>query len=361
MMISTPFPLQFAPVSYDFIDQALAQAGGEFVKTYLMLLRLAPRAEISFGLLADQLNQTEKDVQRALKYWEKTGWLSLKEEDGALKEIVFTYPAAKAYFAEAAMAKETVPDQSQATEKTAVAEDQPPEPKNYSAKEMKRLMKQDDFSQLIFVVERYLGRPLSAMDTDLFAYLYDELKFPGETLEYLVEYCVDIWEKRGRKKDQTIIAYMNSVAISWHRAGATDLAAARQQVKLYGQQILSFRDVEKAFGLKTRNLTEDEQQMIIHWIFEKNLPQALMLEACRRTIRAKNAPDFNYLEGILKGWEKQGVKTLEDVEAADQKHQQAARQPAEAPRKKSEGDRPATDYERAMRQIFLDSIENAAE
>lgn len=359
MMISTPFPLQFAPVSYDFIDQALAPAGGEFVKTYLMLLRLAPRAEISFGLLADQLNQTEKDVQRALKYWEKTGWLSLKEEEGTLKEIAFIYPASKGQETKAQSAQ-AQPAELQPAQ-AAGEKEETTEPKNYSAREMKRLMKQDDFSQLIFVVERYLGRPLNAMDTDLFAYLYDELKFPGETLEYLVEYCVDIWEKRGRKKDQSIIAYMNSVALSWHRAGATDLAAARQQVKLYGQQILSFRDVEKAFGLKTRNLTEDEQRLIAHWIFEKNLPQALMLEACRRTIRAKNAPDFNYLEGILKGWEKQGVKTMEDLDAADQKHQQEARQPAEAPKKKAGGHQPDTDYEEAMRQIFLDSIENAAE
>ena len=62
-----------------FVDFYMPQANGEFVKIYLYLLRLAhsPNTQPTLSSLADVLSCTEKDVLRALRYWEKTGLLSL--------------------------------------------------------------------------------------------------------------------------------------------------------------------------------------------------------------------------------------------------------------------------------------------
>ena len=60
------------PISNRFIDRFLPEANGEFVKVYLLLLRrVAEGGELSVSYMADKLNHTEKDVLRALKYWEK--------------------------------------------------------------------------------------------------------------------------------------------------------------------------------------------------------------------------------------------------------------------------------------------------
>ena len=59
-------------VSNTFIDEYMADANGEFVKIYLYLLRCINAAEnFSISKMADKFDHTEKDIKRALKYWEK--------------------------------------------------------------------------------------------------------------------------------------------------------------------------------------------------------------------------------------------------------------------------------------------------
>ena len=73
----------------DFVDSYMPQANGEFVKIYLYLLRIAhkPDAQPTLSSLADVFSCTEKDVLRALRYWEKTGLLSLTFEGKNLSGI----------------------------------------------------------------------------------------------------------------------------------------------------------------------------------------------------------------------------------------------------------------------------------
>ena len=352
MQVSSGFPVAFTPVPQAFIDGCLSTANGEYVKIYLLLLRHLDRQELSLSLLADKLDQTEKDVRRALKYWEKEGWLSLEEREGELLSLELLIP-------EAAPQKTTVPAQTApAQTEPAAAAPQAPPVRSYSAVQMKSLMKQDDFSQLIFVTERYLGRPLTKWDTDLLAYLYDELHFPGETLEYLVEYSVGIREKRGEKNDQSIVPYMEKIALGWHQAGALSLEDARKQVRLFSQKNGSLRETARALGIRDRSLTDQEEKILGHWLFEKNTPPELMLEACQRTIRSKNKPDFAYLEGILKRWENQGLKTLEAVAAEDERFKGARQEKkkTEAPK----NDKRRTDYDAALTALYIRNL-NASE
>ena len=60
------------PVPDVFIDTYMAGASGEYVKVYLYLLR-HQQEEVSIGQIADALNHTEADVQRALAYWQRAG------------------------------------------------------------------------------------------------------------------------------------------------------------------------------------------------------------------------------------------------------------------------------------------------
>ena len=66
-------------VSNNFIDYYMTAANGEYVKIYLYLLRCMNATDRSFSLsaAADRLDHTEKDIQRALMYWEKMKLLKL--------------------------------------------------------------------------------------------------------------------------------------------------------------------------------------------------------------------------------------------------------------------------------------------
>ena len=66
-------------VSNYFIDTLMPQANGEFVKIYLYLLRCVSAGHISLSVseMADLFNQTEADILRGLRYWDKMNALRL--------------------------------------------------------------------------------------------------------------------------------------------------------------------------------------------------------------------------------------------------------------------------------------------
>ena len=66
-------------VSNVFIDEYMSDANGEFVKIYLYLLRQLNSVDAGFSLseIADKFEHTEKDVKRALCYWERMQLLHL--------------------------------------------------------------------------------------------------------------------------------------------------------------------------------------------------------------------------------------------------------------------------------------------
>ena len=377
MKIESVYPAGFIPVPYIFIDRYMCAANGEFVKTYLLLLRLAGEEGLTVSMLADRLEQTERDVQRGLKYWEKEGLLAAEENEGKITRLLLCYPgeplpesfrsgkaatpaAEKTAAKPVAKAAEKAPAALPADGADAVAEEL--KIGSCSAARLKELKGQEDFGQLLFVVEHYLGRTLNSRDTDVFAYLYDELKFPGVVLEFLVEYCVDIWEKKDKKKDHTIIRYLEQVALNWHKNGVRTLEDAKKQVKLFEQENLSYREIEKALGLKGRQLTEDEQRFFFRWQYELKVPQELILEACRRTVRAKGAFDQKYMNAILEAWQKQGVRTLADVEEADRRHAEQDKSGGKKKEKAKEDGAPRPiDYTSITRDLFVQSIKYGSE
>lgn len=70
---------QLTSVSNIFIDEFMPDANGEFVKVYLYLLRcIGSNAQnCTISAIADLFMHTDKDILRALRYWEKQGVLTL--------------------------------------------------------------------------------------------------------------------------------------------------------------------------------------------------------------------------------------------------------------------------------------------
>lgn len=69
-------------VSNRFIDEYMAEANDAQLKIYLYLLRMMNAGRtFSISGIADAFNHTEKDVMRALKYWEKCKVLSLEYDN----------------------------------------------------------------------------------------------------------------------------------------------------------------------------------------------------------------------------------------------------------------------------------------
>ena len=70
---------QITVLSNLFIDEYMKDANDAQLKVYLYLARmLQAHAPVSISEIADRFNHTEKDVMRALRYWEGKGLLALE-------------------------------------------------------------------------------------------------------------------------------------------------------------------------------------------------------------------------------------------------------------------------------------------
>ena len=73
-------------VSNQFIDEYMENANDAQIKVYLYLLRMMhANLPTSISDIADKFNHTEKDVVRALSYWEKKNLVRIEyDENGEI-------------------------------------------------------------------------------------------------------------------------------------------------------------------------------------------------------------------------------------------------------------------------------------
>jgi DnaD/phage-associated family protein len=300
-----------------FVDTYMPQANGEFVKIYLYLLRLShkPDAQPTLPSLADVFSCTEKDVLRALRYWEKSGLLSLSFTGKELKEIfLFPLPEEGASSAEARQ-----PENVSASVLSGQTDAASSLPGRLSGSRVKALQKENsEVRQLLFLAEQYLGRTLSPTDISRILYFYDELHFPMDLLEYLIEYCVS--------RGNTNLHYIEKVGLEWHKDGIATVKMAKSRTNSWNK---SYFAILKAFGIRNRNPVPSETECMDRWLKEYGFSLDVITEACSRTVSQTGQASFQYAEGILSNWKAQGVKTPADIASQDARHKSARQnQPA---------------------------------
>ncbi len=178
----------------------------------------------------------------------------------------------------------------------------------YSVAQVNRLSGDEEFAQILYIAQKYMNKVFTPRDCQVFAYLYDTLKFSPELLEYLVEYCV--------QNGHVSVRYMETVALNWHEQGFKTPDEAKEYAQAFNSDAFS---VMKAFGLNDRRPGTEEQRMITKWFKEYGFGRELVLLACNRTISAIHNPSFRYADKILSDWKAAGVHTRADVDALDEK------------------------------------------
>lgn len=285
-------------LDHEFIDQYMPEANGEYVKVYLLLLRLLNDTETSLTIsgIADILDDTEKDVIRALKYWKKQGLLDFDILDTPKS------PSSKPETISSVEASDISCD----FESAPVSKTNGESSTNVTDNNITQFRNRKELKELLFVAEQYMGKTLSATDMKTITYFYDNLSMSTDLIEYLIEYCVE----NGHKS----IHYIEKVALSWSDRKIKTVEDAKRCVVSCSK---SGYAVLKAFGITGRAPAASESAYIRRWENEYGLSLDLILEACSRTMSSIHQPSFDYTESILKSWYENGVKNKKDIEALD--------------------------------------------
>lgn len=323
-------------VSNLFIDEYMKDANDAQLKVYFYLLRMLNADQaISVSGIADKFNHTEKDVIRALKYWEKQQILDLDfDENKALVGIHLRDLSAQATPASQHNVLLTSgPVQTQNTAgnsiiSAAVAQPVQPAPQEttpvynkpaYSLDQLREFKEREETSQLLFIAEAYIGKPLTPSEIKTILFFTDVLHFSDDLIDYLLQYCVE----RGKKD----FKYIEKVAVNWAEEGITTPKQAQKFSTRYDKNVYS---IMNSLGRST-SPTAKELEFINRWTREYGFSTDIILEACERSSLATDRHRFEYAEGILSSWKNAGIHHKADIQQADATYQKKkATKPAPA-------------------------------
>lgn len=310
----TGYIQQNTVISNAFIEHFMLDANGSYVKVYLYLSKCIQSGgiDISIPFLADKTDSTERDIIRALQHWEKKGLIKITL-DNVTEQISSiqmlnpddVYQAAKS----ASYIDDTAEDIASTSQIPFSSKEKKSDSVNsvsISAEQRKELAANQDFQFALQAIQSFLERPFKSNEIELISYLYGTLHFSSELLIHLYDYCISLGKSNSN--------YIQAVALSWHEQGVKSPEDAKKVTTDYNT---AYTAISKAFGLG-RPLAIIEKQFVERWQKEWMIDLSVIIEACNRTMLKIQKADFKYTEGILDNWHKSGIKTLLDVEKADE-------------------------------------------
>jgi DnaD/phage-associated family protein len=310
----TGYIQQNTVISNAFIEHFMLDANGSYVKVYLYLSKCIQSGgiDISIPFLADKTDSTERDIIRALQHWGKKGLIKITL-DNVTEQISSiqmlnpddVYQAAKS----ASYIDDTAEDIASTSQIPFSSKEKKSDSVNsvsVSAEQRKELAANQDFQFALQAIQSFLERPFKSNEIELISYLYGTLHFSSELLIHLYDYCISLGKSNSN--------YIQAVALSWHEQGVKSPEDAKKVTTDYNT---AYTAISKAFGLG-RPLAIIEKQFVERWQKEWMIDLSVIIEACNRTMLKIQKADFKYTEGILDNWHKSGIKTLLDVEKADE-------------------------------------------
>lgn len=270
--------LNFTPVSNVFIEKYMPKARGEFIKVYLLMLKYNNSGEMgaSSSILASSLNLLESDILNALNYWNDEGVLKLTPIDKMGNYNI---------------------------EFVNLVDDL--KPKNKEVNLLEALNKTST-KDMLNDIERLLGRPLSTKEMTTYLGWQEDFNFSSELILILLEYCVS--------KGKSDYRYIEKVAIAWHNMNISTIDDAQNYIKKNEDKWIKIRHVLNYLGIKNPDLMKPQEEMLEKWIIDYAFPLEVIEKACNICFQRLNRSDFKYIDGILSSWNKNNLKTLEDIE-----------------------------------------------
>jgi len=303
--------IAFTAISNAFIDKYMIDANDAQLKVYLYLLRMfQSNQSTDISDMADLFNYTEKDILRSLKYWEKKKLLTLEFDSSknltsiCLRSLDADEPVQKAEIVPLSSLKHTEKHGEKKTEESPL-----PEKPSYSLDDLKAFKNNEDTEHLLFIVEQYIGKPLSVPEVKTILFIYDKLGFSTDLIDYLVEYCVE--------RDKRDFRYIEKVALSWAENNISTPKQAKSFARKYDKAVYT---VMKSLG-KTTAPTPKEAAYIIRWTKELGFSLPMIEIACEKTVMATDKHRFEYADSILSNWNRSHVHNIEDIRTADAAYQ----------------------------------------
>lgn len=271
----------FTPVNNVFIEKYMPQARGEFIKIYLLMLKhnISGEFGVSSSILASSLNLLESDIMNALNYWNDQGVVKFTQIDKMGNFNVEFLDLV----------------------------DEPTKPEKQV--DLLEALGSENTKGMLKDIEMLLARPLSPNEMSTYLNWQKEFGFSSELILILMEYCIS--------KGKSDSRYIEKVALSWYDLKITTIEDAQNLIKKTEDKWVNIRKVLTYLGITNTDIMKPQQDLIEKWLLIYKFPNEVILKACDICFERLSRADFKYIDGILTNWNKNDIRTLEDIALKD--------------------------------------------
>lgn len=284
-------------VPCDVVDKHIKLAGAAQLKVLLWVLRNSDKGFTVEDISAD-LGMHSADVKDSMQFWETAGLICINN-----MEISPASTATKQAINEEVhntTINTTVP--TEAKPQRALLRPLRPD----SLFVAQRMNEDDNIASLMQEAELILGRPLSGGDTSTLLMLHDNDGLPVAVILMLLQFAMG--------EGKANMRYIEKVGVSWATDEVFTIERAEEKIEEINKKKNAWELVKRTFGLNTAGSpTKIQIEYSNRWINEYSLPTDLIREAYEICINTKGQYNIKYIDGIIKKWYTEGLKTLADV------------------------------------------------
>ncbi len=211
-----------------------------------------------------------------------------------------------------------------------------PQPVKPQMKEvLARQKSSPEFDYLLQTASARLGRPITHGDMETLLYLYDTAGLPAEVILMIIVYAVSSGKNNMR--------YIEKMALDWADKGINTIAAAEIELCSLERQREAANHLTELLGLQ-HELTIAQRRAAEKWFCEWKMPDELVKLAYEQCLAKTGKFQVNYMSKVLEHWYLDGLQTVEEVEAHNQRGGIKAKKPAAKPLL-SDPNHPAADFD----------------
>lgn len=293
------------------VDNDLKLASGYQLKVLLYLLRHSSE-NLTKEQIGEVLGMHPEDVADCLSYWISKGLLVEKDDEllpsGNTQNKV---PAAVSSVPKEEAQAQAAPAETVSTEKTQAQPKQKPRPMSRPQRPdsffvAQRLTQDSNLVALMDEAQIILGKPLSSGDTATLLMLHDTDGLPVDVLIMLMQYCVSAGKGNFRAIER--------LGIQWASEGIFTLEAAEEKIKQTKERYNAWGIVSSTFGVKNvGSPTKKQLEYSEKWVNQWHFTTDMLREAYELCVDSKGEMNLKYIDGILKRWQADNIKCLDDI------------------------------------------------
>ncbi len=306
------------------VDRYIKLAGKEQLQVLLWMLRHGGEA-VQPDLLAQALGMSLDSALDALDYWVQEG-LACRPGRRALPRPAGPGRAARGRACPAARGRRREELPARPPKRRLLK----PDTQHLAA----RMGESEGIRFLMQEAENTLGKTLSPAMASTLLTICDDYGLPVEVVVMLLHYAKNV----GR----TGTAYIDSVARDRAASGVFTLEAAEQKLRELDEHQQAWAKVQSAAGTPRRSPSKKEEEAAYRWVYQWKFTVEMLTAAYERCVDNTGKFSAGYINKILEGWHRSGVRNLRELEQL------------EARKREDRGSGKSYDIEELERMSFFD-------